>query len=798
MNKRFMPLMLAAPSLFAIATTAAAQEPTPPPTSPDTSTQSAAPSANADTANPSEEIVVTARRKQESAQDVPLVVNAVTSQTLEKLNVRDFKDVQSLVPGLTLTPAPDGLAPSTTLRGVDYQVNNSGSNATVQFYLNDAPIAAGFLFQSMYDVGQIEVLRGPQGTLRGIASPSGSITVVTRKPDLNEIGGYASGTMNTIGGVNLNGAVNVPIIKDVLAVRIAGILNDDEANRVHSINAEFEPYSRSRGERITVRFKPFDTLDIVGSYQHFLNRMKFFDQVESANLALGLPVVGTLITAKDRGSVENAPRTAHTEYNIYNLQAEWKFAGQKLNYVGGLSKQDAKLQAREDSGDAFNSSFPGNPASATPNLQNYGNFTHSRSKQESHELRLSSDERLFGMVDYVVGGFINRLSPPSDLIFETPVFFSAPPTPANFFSIVQTPVALRGRSLERSVFGNITVHFGDATEIAGGVRHIHFNNQSSLLGASGDFKANIYSASIKHRFNRNIMAYASTGSSWRVGAGTNGIIILSSGNFVFTDPAFAALNTVTPEKSKSYEAGVKTDWLDHRLRLNATVFHQKFDNYIFSSSPVQFQATQNGVTFNPSITRAGLSVGVPVTVNGVEGEFAFQPSKDFNIGGTVSYALGKIKNGVIPCNGTSLPVPPKQINFCTVNQRSGPSAPFSASIQSEYSHAITEGFDGFLRGQLTYYGKSQNDPTNTLDDVKAYGIFNLFAGIRGPGDKWELTAYGKNIFNTFRVLSRDALPRLTTFATFTGGGAISTNYRGVTVTAPREFGLNLRVAFGSR
>jgi iron complex outermembrane recepter protein len=108
-----------------------------------------------------------------------------------------------------------------TVRGVNFDTNSSGSNATVQFYLNDAVISAGFLQQTMFDVGQIEVLRGPQGTLRGIAAPSGSITVTTRRPDLNEFGGYVTGTVNTIGGINANGAVNVPVIKDILAVRVA-------------------------------------------------------------------------------------------------------------------------------------------------------------------------------------------------------------------------------------------------------------------------------------------------------------------------------------------------------------------------------------------------------------------------------------------------------------------------------------------------------------------------------------------------------------------------------------------------
>src|SRR5437867_5037203 len=171
MNKRYISLMLAAPSLLAIATTAAAQPATSP--TPDNSAQAAAPSANVDTANPSEEIVVTARRRQESAQDVPLVVNAVTAESLQKLNIREFKDIASVVPGLSLSQSANGIGVQATLRGVAFDVNASGNNGTVEFYLNDAPLSGGILFQSMFDVGQIEVLRGPQGTLRGRASPSG-------------------------------------------------------------------------------------------------------------------------------------------------------------------------------------------------------------------------------------------------------------------------------------------------------------------------------------------------------------------------------------------------------------------------------------------------------------------------------------------------------------------------------------------------------------------------------------------------------------------------------------------------
>jgi iron complex outermembrane receptor protein len=792
-------IALAGVSVLALSTPALAQQDS-------TAGDNAATTAGSNEAVASGDIIVTARRREESAQDVPLVVNAVPAASLEKLNIRDFKDVATLVPGLQLLPANDGVAPVATLRGVNFDTNNSGSNATVQFYLNDAVISAGFLLQTMFDVGQIEVLRGPQGTLRGIAAPSGSITVTTRRPDLDEVGGYVTGTVNSIGGINANGAVNVPVIKDVLAVRVAGIVNDDEGTRVHSINnPDANPYNHGRGERVTVRFDPIDSIDIVGQYQHFLNKGQFFDQVESANLALGTPVVGTRIDPFDREAVQNAPRTIRQDYNVWNIQAQWKFAGQKLNYVGGWANQDIHSQYRDDQGDAFGAGYPGDAAAdpvTAPNLQNYGQLTHTRSQQYSHELRLSSDERVFGMFDYVIGGLINRLNSPTDLIINTPIFLGTPTpqvgaTPSNFLLMHPTAISLSNRTLERSVYGNVTLHLGDATEISGGLRYIHFNFRSSLLPTEFDDHATVYSASIKHRFNENIMAYASTGSSWRVGAGTNGIILGSTGNTAYSDPALAAILGVTPEKSKSYEVGVKTDWLNRRLHLNVTYYHQNFKNYIFSSPVVAIQ-NFNGTTYTPSLTRSGLGVGVPVKVDGVEGDFAFAPNEHFNIGIQASYSLGKIKNGLVPC-GTTPPTPPQQVNFCSVNQRSGLTAPFSASAQAEYTRQAFGDADGFLRGQVSYQGDSQNDPTNPYDDVKAYGLVNLFVGLRDHDGAWEVSAYAKNIFDTQRVLSRLESPYLGSYATATGGGgALVSNYRGITVTQPREFGLTARFAFGSR
>src|ERR1700751_3048162 len=194
-----MLIALAGASVLALASGASAQ------------TTSAAPPTGAAADSTLGEIVVTARRRSEVLQDVPLSINAVTSAELSKLNIRKFEDIQTVVPGLSMTTNANGIGAIASVRGVNYDVNASGNNGTIEFYLNDAPISAGNLFQAIFDIGQVELLRGPQGTLRGRASPSGSMTVTTHAPDLREYGGYVTGTATNISAYNFNGAVNLPI-----------------------------------------------------------------------------------------------------------------------------------------------------------------------------------------------------------------------------------------------------------------------------------------------------------------------------------------------------------------------------------------------------------------------------------------------------------------------------------------------------------------------------------------------------------------------------------------------------------
>jgi iron complex outermembrane receptor protein len=820
---------------------------------------------------PSNEIVVSARRREESVQDVPQTVNVVTAAQVEKLNLRNFTEIQTVVPGLQLQ-TQSAFSNTATVRGIAFEPAVSGANASVEFYLNDAPISSAFLFQSTFDFGQFELQRGPQGTLRGRAAPSGSIAVTTRRPDLNEVGAVFNGTYTDLHARKVDGAFNIPIIRDILAVRVAGVIDNDRAGQVHSLKEQTDPlnsegpFRRTKAIRGTVRFEPADWAHFNFMAQDLKNQTHGYSQVASNSLFVtGAPQTGTLIRPFDRLSIQDVGSYNQQDQIVYVGNADFRFGGQRLAYVGSYSKQTFNVLAESDAADFFAppriALAPrgfGDPVGFRPVCQDaarlqgantnsnaYFQCTHTVSKAETHELRLQSEERIANIFDYVVGGFYAHTSVPSDLTQETPLVIALAdigvPSPNFTTAGVQlTPIQRRGGTTEKSVFGNLTAHLlDDRLELSGGLRHIDFKFpvQTLTIGTSvsptpkESPSATIYTASAKYKINDDIMVYALTGSSFRPGPRVIGNFSLGPTGTGQTARELAFTN-LPPERSRSYEVGAKTSFLNGRGRFNVSAFYQKFRNYPFRGPSAFYlnYSLVNGV-LTPSVASAG-GVGafsfvapVPVTVKGVEAEASFQITDRWNIGANASYADGKVKNGTVACtdlNGDGVPdINPAQptiaqlqvavgagqaVDVCSGINRSSTTAPkFSANVQSEFGFDVGASMDGFVRGLYTFNGKTPNDPDNLLDDVSAYGILNLFAGVRDNDGAWELTIFAKNVLREREILNVSALPASTSFTrllppTFRvpGSGLYTSEYRGVSVTAPREFGVTARIALGSR
>lgn len=786
-----------------------------------------------------EDIVVSVRRRDESVQDVPAVVQAVTADDLAKLNIREATEIANVVPGLALTPNPNGIGSVNTIRGVNFDVNLSGNAATVEFYYNGAPISSGFVLQSLFDIGQVEVLRGPQGTLQGRASPSGSINFTMRRPDLYDAGGYMTGTANNKHGWNINAALNVPVIEGKLAVRLAGLATSGRGSHVRPVNGTGAmPNDESQALRASVSADPFDgVLKLDFTYQKQAHDSLQYQAVQSVldnrfntNPARVSPI---FISAKDRRAVANNIGQNNSQtFEVYNWQGQLNLFGQRLIYVGSDVTQHLKAVAPSDAAGIFvNQNAPlliqaGANAIPTGRTGPFAQDTDTIGHNSSHEIRLQNDERLFGMLDYVVGYLNYKGSSTTNFnrIIGAIAVPLPPSAPLAINQIRYLPLTRYGRNTEESVFGNLTAHFGEGTEVSGGLRKIWFRNNAGLLVLGQDqanlrenrsLKATIYSASIKQRINDNLMVYASTGSSWRPGA----IVIggPTQSQTALMSPLQASFSRTDPEKSKSYEIGFKSDWLDKRLRLNVSAYHQKFSNYPFRNLAGVYSI--NPTSYDPAnlatlrVESPQYASAVSVKVKGIEAELAFEPNDNLNFGMTLAYADGKIKNGRTPCtdlNGDGiddgLSAPPNAqalfaatgtdfVSVCTVNQRANASAPWNGTFTGEYSLPLGSRSEGYLRGLFSWKGNSLGEPTNGFDQIKKYGILNLFAGLRDADGAWDVGLYGKNVTNTFRVLSNFGAQ---TTSTLTHGTLAGTNYFGITVTEPREFGITARIAFGSR
>lgn len=781
-------------------------------------------------------IIVTARRRDEDVQEVPAVVNAVSAEDIAQLNLRDFEEVEGIVPGLQLGTNANGIGGNASIRGINFDINVSGNNPSVEFYFNDAPITAGLVLQQMFDVGQIEVLRGPQGTLRGRASPSGAITVTSRKPDLYEIGGYASMTGNDIGGINFNGALGIPIIEGVAAIRVAGVWAEDDFNEVRTIADPVldgrDPHQKSQSGRISAVLEPTDWLRLEGMYQKTKRDLRYFQQYECGNIANpSLADCPVALTADDRASIVETPWNIAQEFDIFTWNASLKAAGQELIYVGSYRKQQLDSIQNDDYANFF-TGF------------DFFQTTDTRSYDESHEIRLQNEERVFGMLDYVIGYFHQSNKPPTDLTRQTPVafppFIPSPPFPSflaplagTVATVVETPIQRVGNSSEDSYFGNITLHIGDNFEISGGLRYIEISGDSQLIVAGNTIVDNptdedklIYSGSINYFFNPDVMVYASTGTSYRSGPTAIGDFSL------IQSPLQQSFISLPPEESTSYEVGLKSTLMDGRMRFNITGFYQDFKNYPYRATDGVFYQSYGFGGFDPNtgapifvpgVENFNFVAAVPVEVYGVETELGFEITPNWDLAINAAYSKGEIKDGLIPCNDLDGDGIPDQLTTtptlaevqaaygadnlggCNVTQRSSFQPLFTATAVSEYNFPISDSTDAYLRGLVTYNGSSKNDPTRDLDDVGSYALVNLYTGIRDPEGRWEVSLFAKNLFDTTKVLSRNSLAtteyqQLTLASGLQGaeGLTYTSPYRIITTTPPREFGLNVRFAFGSR
>lgn len=704
-----------------------------------------------------EEIVVSARRMDESLQDVPETVNAVTGDTFQKMNLISFEDVSSVLAGVNLEASPDGYNTTASIRGAAFDIN-SGAAPTVQFYVNEAPVESNQVFTAMYDLAQIEVLRGPQGTLRGRSSPSGAITVKSQAPVLDDFGGYVSTTQTDQGGSNIQGAVNLPLIEGKLALRVAGVIDNNELSQVKSINNSKDPESDTDSHRISLLWQVTDDLDVQLMHQKTDVDKISYNQVAGPGVVNFFGPTGPAIDPEDRLSVMDSPNDMTTQLEVNTLNVNWSVLGHTLSYVAADSQVLISGVEAKDYGNAI------------PSYELFYQHRELLQDTTSHELLLASEEPFADFIDYSIGIYQFKKDGGNDI------------------SIEGVSVTSDYSEKETAVFGSINLHLTDATDLTLGARHIKFEKDSmnNTMGivSNSEIKesTNVYRVSLSHRFTEELLGYVTWGSSWR--AGPDPVILQADP----THPQYQMVSSLDSEEAQSWEIGVKADFMNGRARVNAAVYRQTLENYFYTGSFVTYNINPTAAT--PSTTTFEFTSNADAVIEGIEIDASFQATANWVLSGSMSWNDSELESAV-PCNGVNGVIPAgAMFATCKDGRASNLNSDWSANLQSEYTMPINDALEAYVRGLYSY--NAENDNKHQNYKIDAYGLFNLYVGLRDESAGWEVQLFAKNLFDEGTELTRDDVDQV-----FSAGplGMLDTGYYLSGYTQERELGVNVRYNF---
>ncbi|MDB5663431.1 MAG: TonB-dependent receptor [Sphingomonas bacterium] len=758
------------------------------------------------------DILVTARRRQEAVQDVPLAISVLDARAIEATGSFNVAKLTQLQPSLQFySTNPRNSAANIRGLGAPFGLTNDGIEQGVGLYVdqvyNSRIAAATFDF---LDVERVEVLRGPQGTLYGKNTTAGAINITTRQPSFSPEG-RAEVTVGNLGLVQAKASISGPLIDDRLAIRLAASSTDRRGTVYNVTTKNWVNEQDNLGLRGQLLLRATDTLDLTlsgdynrqdpeccaqiyvrtGATQRPLNR-------QFAGLAAALGYAPPSTNAFDRLTDLDTALDAFQEIGGASLRAEWELGSGSLTSVSAW-----RFWNWGPSNDRDFTGLPITTVSANPSKQN----------QYSQEFRYAATG---DTVDYVVGLFGYHQKQHTTGAQEQGSAASRwllNPSSAN----ANNPAVLNGLRSENDIrfsntslaaFGQLSWHVTDKLKLQPGVR-INYDKKSgsyiaTVTTGSGsnvlnnDQRGVLAPQSYQPRFSdwnlsydftasydvaRDVLAYATYARSFKSGGiNLSGLPLDASNN-----PILSA-GSIKPEKVNHFEVGLKTQFLDRRATLNLSGFWTEIDDY---------QATvTNGQL---GVLRGYLANADKVRVRGVEADFSIRPTDGLNLYASGAYTDHEYVKFV------DAPCPPELAGGSSGATPSAPGTPggvspancdisgqwlpgisnWAFSYGGEYAVPATlGGRDGeaYLGIDGSYRSKfSSNASRSAYTDIAGYALVNLRAGFR-VDDRWDLFGWARNLFDKdyYEVL-----------ATQSGSTGLIVGQP----ADPRTYGVTLRASF---
>jgi iron complex outermembrane receptor protein len=527
-----------------------------------------APQTHAESDRMLEEVIVTAEKRSENVQDVPISIAVVSGDEISALNLFDFVETAQLTPGVALT---SGLqAAAIRLRGVGPGYFALGQPQSVTVFVDQvAQSQVGAVFTTMVDIERLELLRGPQGTLYGQNAPGGAYNITTRAPNFDGYNGYIEGSYsqwdnNNEGKIDTRGAVNIPLIQDTLALRVAGVYTDSDG--YIKMENPGSPEDASGGQdvqalRSRMLWQANDAMDINWTV-NYQDITQYQEQFNYDGLVPGTG--GTNTTAsiynsfKDRRNYGDFRSEDTGDVKDTNVHLRW---GDETSQIDGI----AYYQSFNTQSDDNREPYPGGLGIFQIGLD---------TDLTTFELRYSSE---WENLTYLTGLYYLDSESKSD-------------TAVTLTGIDVTQDA-KGTTESYAAYLNGTLHLDPQWDLTLGARYD--NNKSTLdsnvgflefFGAiddSVDFDHVSWSVKLQYYIKENLNAYLAIDNAYKQGGFNTLTTAMLSLEDIFPFEAAVARDVVPikEEVSTAYEVGLKGTALDDTLRFSVDIFYQEFKDH---------------------------------------------------------------------------------------------------------------------------------------------------------------------------------------------------------------------------
>jgi iron complex outermembrane recepter protein len=717
-------------------------------------------------AAPNDEIIVTAQKREQNIQDVPMSIQAIGTERLEELNVSSFNDYAQFLPSLTYQSLGPGFA-RTFMRGVASgdNGNHSGPLPSVGMYLDEQPITTitGALDIHVYDIARVEALAGPQGTLYGASSLAGTVRIITNQPDPSHFSAAfdVEGNSTDGGGVGggIEGYVNVPL-SDRMAIRLVGWDQHDAGyiDNVHGTRTYPTCDAGPNDGTCTVDNAAFakndyNTVDTYGARAAL--RINLNDNWTITPSIMGQDQQSDGIFAFDPSVgdlqvLHVLPESSHDRWYQAALTVNGVISNLDVVYSGAFMSRSVDTLSDYSDYSFFYDSLYGyyiyDETGAQYTDPSQAVLGRDRYTKISHELRFSTPAQ--NRLRFIGGLFFQRQIHDIEQRYVINGMFDDWEVPGWDDTIWLT--AQRRTDRDQAIFGQLSYDFTDRLTGTVGLRAFKSHNTlegffgygdgfSSQTGVAACFGGPIntsppypdrsnehfhgapcvnldrgieetgttHSVNLTYHFSPDLMVYGTWSTGFRPG-GVNRRIF---------QQALYTSDTLT-----NYELGFKSTWDENRFRLNVAVFQEDWNDFQFSF------LGQNGLTENRNAGDA--------RIRGVESDITWRPFEGFTLQAAATYIHGEILQNycslILPAGTQTTDCPSADSDLLAPSGAALPVTPdVKADLTARYEFHFNT-WQAYWQAALVHQSGASQDlrtyESSIIGSVPAYTSIDLSTG----------------------------------------------------------------------